>query len=511
MPLLFDPILAQTALQDQAVPILEALTGNSNLRNRGLRRFERDDPPPYTSSTESEEVDYVLPQSGPLPRSMIEVMTPPLSNDELEDLVRLWHGVGQPESVFQAEADMELERVEQYLPSWMYVGGPEAHVPHNIIARHIIKRRWEKLGVWNPAWGIPGRLKSQPKDNTITWKWWWEPQDDDGARRVTQSRFKRALFLRQNLRRGENNPVPPRSHLEPGADVSQAESFLISRPWYVKRIENIEEYERWHRIHTSERVRFEYNYTKQVREWWKERGDWREVWGERGNGKVTSWKWRHESPSPEPEDLTAIDGLNKYELPKADFDFTLSEIDALEEFNAPSPRTSPPIRPPRQSSYSPGRLFLPAYAVRQGASQEEVEEPRQRENEGPVHVDPVNRQGTSQEEQGEPLLDMGALLQRQPRRPVKANSVWENSRPLRRSARIANMKRKAEESSSPSPPSLPSKKTRKGKTTAKAQAVVEPDMAPKASKPRLRSKASRSMPAPGSGTRHERGPRTSEA
>ncbi|EJT68255.1 hypothetical protein GGTG_14165 [Gaeumannomyces tritici R3-111a-1] len=39
-----------------ANPALMALANNEHLRNHALRRFDRD-PPPYESSTESEEAD----------------------------------------------------------------------------------------------------------------------------------------------------------------------------------------------------------------------------------------------------------------------------------------------------------------------------------------------------------------------------------------------------------------------------------------------------------------------
>ncbi|KAK3382007.1 hypothetical protein B0H63DRAFT_217895 [Podospora didyma] len=55
MPPFFDRVHLHQAVSNQAVPVLEAIAVNDNLRS--LRRFERDDPPPYVSSTESEELD----------------------------------------------------------------------------------------------------------------------------------------------------------------------------------------------------------------------------------------------------------------------------------------------------------------------------------------------------------------------------------------------------------------------------------------------------------------------
>jgi hypothetical protein len=39
--------------------------------------------------------------------------------------------------------------------------------------RHSIKKRWERLGVWNPEWGIPHRVNEGPKDYG-EWSWVWD-------------------------------------------------------------------------------------------------------------------------------------------------------------------------------------------------------------------------------------------------------------------------------------------------------------------------------------------------
>ncbi|CAM1501636.1 Fc.00g036200.m01.CDS01 [Cosmosporella sp. VM-42] len=44
----------------------------------------------------------------------------------------------------------------------------------------------------------------------------------------------------------------------------------------------------------------------------------------------TSWKWLHESPSLEPENLAPIDNIQTSLLETTDVDFTPSEIDDLE-------------------------------------------------------------------------------------------------------------------------------------------------------------------------------------
>jgi hypothetical protein len=42
------------------------------------------------------------------------------------------------------------------------------------------------------------------------------------------------------------------------------------------------------------------------------------------------WKWRHESPTPEPDDLTQLNAMD-------DIDFTPSEMDAFEAMPPPLP------------------------------------------------------------------------------------------------------------------------------------------------------------------------------
>lgn len=107
-----------------------------------------------------------------------------------------------------------------------------------VLVRHNIKRRWEKLGVWNPDWGFPGR-KVRSNDDISEWRWKWQQHSSDGSGSsdsVTtdaQQLLIRALYLRQNLRRGENSPVLPRSHLKQNATALQAELFIITRPWFI--------------------------------------------------------------------------------------------------------------------------------------------------------------------------------------------------------------------------------------------------------------------------------------
>lgn len=323
------------------MPMLDALAANEELRSRSLRRFERDDPPPYASSTESEVFsdDYLEPPPPrELPEELIALMEQPITDEERKHIAFDLGDILNPVDRYHIEANREETRV------WKYRSNKIFHREQGIrrcgvFVRHNIKRRWEKLGIWNPEWGFAGR-NVQPNDNADGWNWRWEEQtaddsESDGFATRTKMRqlVARALRLRQNLRRGENAPVLPRSCLKQDATASQAESFIISRPWFIFRLELAEERKRYYRLSNEQQRRYPHSTYDQVIKWWKERGDWKEEFDRYDH--VTSWKWRHESPSPEPEDLTPINNMKDSPLDTMDMDFTPSEIDDLETIELP--------------------------------------------------------------------------------------------------------------------------------------------------------------------------------
>ena len=332
MPPFQHPSQIPAALRNQAMPALEYLAANDDARNRALNRFERDEPPPYISSTESEEFDDRLwaPPPDTLPEDLQTTIEQPLNQEEQR---RIAHNLGwemSASSRYREEARLENFRLLGYKHKLLFRGDhgkPRA----NIIIRHNIKRRWSKLGIWNPEWGIPGRLNERPEDKIAEWRWRWDRDITDRHEHGKQL-VKRALGLRQNLRRGETCPVQPRSHLQPDATASQAESFLISRPWFTWYLETSEESKRNTRLPSK----YWRSTAKHIVKRWKERGDWRERdLGHLRPSPVYSWKWRHESPSPEPEDLTPLTNIEDSPLEAVDMDFTPSEIDAFEEIPPP--------------------------------------------------------------------------------------------------------------------------------------------------------------------------------
>ncbi|KAM4065198.1 hypothetical protein HRG_004465 [Hirsutella rhossiliensis] len=346
MPPFIDQLQFYEALRNQANPAIEALAANDHARDRSLRRFERDDPPAYVSSTDTEELDDAFPMpppGGPLPQDVKDIMDPPITDDELQSIAFNLQEILRPAKFYYTECKFEGARLECYDHLNPMLTGKDGNRRIGVLARRNVKRRWERLGVWNPRWGFPGR-NVQPNDSVGTWKWRWQEDDPDGSSANGRQLVARALRLRQNLRRGESVPVPPRSCLEPDATASQAESFLISRPWFTFQIELGEEHARYDRLSMMQERRYPRIVRKQVVGWWRERGDWRDEFND--GLWVTSWKWRHESPSPEPEDLTHFtpsDHLKDSPLKLRDFnpletmDFTPSETDALEAIELPSP------------------------------------------------------------------------------------------------------------------------------------------------------------------------------
>ncbi|KAK4113274.1 hypothetical protein N656DRAFT_778811 [Canariomyces notabilis] len=351
MPRLLDEVQINNALQSEAFPALERLAANPDMHDRALRRFDRDEPPPYESSTEDEEENAMFhPALGLNANTVLDdfkdLMDAPLSDDEQREVAyRLYRNAQayDPGERYRTEQRIEQARVDSFAWSYhassdeakKYLGpGRVGRERRNIIVRRNIKRRWQKLGVWNPQWGIPDRQNNpQPNDNPSQWKWRWQHDSPAIDYKDPQHPITRAVRLRQGLRRNEHSPVPPRSRLQEDAPASQAESFIISRPWFMYSVEAWEETERFHRIPFEKRRLYREPMWKHVNERWKLRGDWREDWKHPSGEFAVGWKWRHESPSPEPEDLTPLNTM--------DMEFTPSEVDALEAIPPPTPPPEP--------------------------------------------------------------------------------------------------------------------------------------------------------------------------
>ncbi|AEO61386.1 hypothetical protein MYCTH_2311488 [Thermothelomyces thermophilus ATCC 42464] len=486
MPPLFDEAQIHNALRNEALPELARLAGDQRLRERALDRFDRDEPPPYLSSTDDEEyLENELPLgsdgSGVL-QEFVDLMKQPLTDAERDTVAMDLHFSGkvyQPGHRYHQEAVIEAQRIRRVCrelrpanaeaQKFLDFQGRAGDERLNILVRRNIKRRWRKLGVWNPQWGIPGRRNgTNPDDDASKWKWRW--QHGDAAAEWTPSAtataanpkhpITRALALRQGLLHGEHAPVPPRSRLPDDASASQAESFIISRPWFVFMAEYFEERERFYRIPPMKRRHYREPIAKPVIERWKSRGDWRDEWDQPVEGAyVPGWKWRHESPSPEPEDLTPLETM--------DLEFTPSEVDALEAIRPPTP---PPPPPPR--SHSPRHFPSGDQTVHSGTGLFSSH-PLPRAPPTPPAAD------DSAPEVPEPAQAAPQQQQQQPRRRPRQRKDEQPVQPVRRSARIAAMNKTKANPPPPPAPAPPPQARQSRQRAARAPVGEQPAGRPK--------------------------------
>ncbi|KAK1623877.1 hypothetical protein BDP81DRAFT_453943 [Colletotrichum phormii] len=328
MPHYLDRVALGRALQERANPLLEALAANDALHAHSLKRFESDEPPQYDSDSSSEyDEDDSLSED---PNTIIER---PLDEDEIKRIAFALGPQVSPGQLYLSESKREEKRIiDNCLGSVFHK--PKGIRRIGIVARHNMKKRWEKLGIWNPAWGFAGR-NVQSNDNFYEWRWKWDKDNAASDRHEWEEGIiKQMLILRKNLSRGEHVPVEPQPSLAQDATASQAESYFVSRPWFMFELEFTEEKQRLSRVSFKDQHKLPQNSSiGQVIERWKERGDWRDEYDEEG---VTSWRWRGESPSPEPEDLTPIQNMDSFDsLDATVIDFTPSELDELETNELP--------------------------------------------------------------------------------------------------------------------------------------------------------------------------------
>ncbi|KAI5859903.1 hypothetical protein GGS23DRAFT_607144 [Durotheca rogersii] len=455
-----------------AVPRILRLAADEDRRMNSLRRFDRDGPPPYVSSTESffSESGFFPPPLGrTMPEELVAIMEPPLDDKELNVAAEYLCSALRPDNRYYSDAKSEDRRLRAHHRSAtdIFKGVNGGHRT-GVIVRHNVKRRWEKLGVWNPQWGFAGR-GVQPADDFRKWAWqWlsdWVVDDEDRAYRHRFDAIISALRLRQNLRRGEYAPVAPHSHLGPDATPTQADAFLLSRPWFVFQMEVAEERERYQRLSQRDQRRYPYSPSDEVQKRWEERGHWRDAYNR--TQEVTAWKWQHESPSPEPEDLGPIDHMKACPLDAAAaMQFTPSEVDDLETIELPEseqPEGFWAIKEDDQPPYFPGQIGNPVATLEamdnRFAETEAMIKGQYEQQEKKALLEEHNAPEPEPKPLGPPPKRR-RLRQHRPSDDVdEAHDRGGQSLPppARRSARIAGMKRPAE----PQPlPAAPNKRPR---------------------------------------------------
>ncbi|KAF4511823.1 hypothetical protein G6O67_001031 [Ophiocordyceps sinensis] len=292
-------------LSQLVMPELQDMADNQPLLEQHLdRRFNRDDPPPYRSPSADEDDDdqdiyehlgfdllHPLQSLTAQDRAKIDnLIGEPLTETELIKAQRYFESsqpAYNPGRLYdKAAKDATLRAM---MPSYdgcplevrKSYNGRAGRQRLNVLIRHGIKKRWQSLGVWNPEWGIPGRVDSKPRDESFRWRWTWQGDTQErGAtlgfdHHVAQHPNSRAIRLRQGLRRGEAScvPPPPRHRLEPDASQSTAESFITSRPWYIYGLEQAEESVRLRRLSGRARRLYDEDHGVYVQTRWEESGE----------------------------------------------------------------------------------------------------------------------------------------------------------------------------------------------------------------------------------------------
>ncbi|EPE03905.1 hypothetical protein F503_01795 [Ophiostoma piceae UAMH 11346] len=488
MPPLYDEMHIANALRNEALPALHRLADRPGLRDRSLRRFEHDEPPPYESSTDTEdEVPFPVP-TGELSPAMRDRFDAPLDDQERREVASYLCRSYLAMIRYEEEELAERKRVDDWAKGHRCPdvrrllrplgSGEKIQLSDRrcaVVARHLVKRRWQKLGVWGPDWGIPEpEWYMGPETTSRNYnikRWPWQHNDIRNGENVPSNPIRRAVELRQGLRHGEHAPVPPRSHLTPSCSDAQAESFLTSRPWFQFELENLEYGFRHQRFDYQTQRKLEMTRTLQF---WKDRGDWQDKWGNRERGDVVGWKWRHESPSPEPEDLSGVEDIAGLEL-------TPSETDALESIPV-LPPTPPPVYidnptacmfPNLMPSGMPQRmLFMPAdglFMPADGPDDEAVDGESAADENRPPQPPPVlpPRHPRAEPRRGAAAEPLAPQVRRQrviKPRTTSGQSAAQLPRALmRRSARIAAM---AASQAPPVPPQpQPAQQTRQARRT----------------------------------------------
>ncbi|KAM4066440.1 hypothetical protein HRG_000541 [Hirsutella rhossiliensis] len=415
--------LGHRSLQELVMPELRHLANNTELLEKiRERRFNREEPPLCQSPSTPGEDEFHRFLHEPLSEAEIAeldlLIDEPLNQEELIETQKhfeMWQDAYNPGSRYRREAyhillSTPIARDNRKLHD-MFVRR-NGSLRLNVFTRHHIRKRWQRLGIWNPEWGIPGRVDEQTRDNSWLWKWKWQGDSPScGADRhgplLPQHPNSRAMRRRQGLRRGQWSPLRPRNSLAADASKAAAEDFITSRPWYTFYLEGEEERTRLSRVPESARSHYKENHLAYVAERWNE------------SKRVSDlgWKWENESPLSEPEEWTTMD-----------LDFSPSEIDALEAIPPPTPRPTARRRSPLKLSLSQCEEWCRTLYPRRDSASPEVQEaqPGQPHPQDaatfPTRPSPPRRSRSQEHEEAAPATKLPSS---------------ERAPKLRRSARIA--------------------------------------------------------------------------
>ncbi|RMD39360.1 hypothetical protein DV735_g5759, partial [Chaetothyriales sp. CBS 134920] len=276
------------------MPSLQQMEDDPAFLEYRERRFEQDDPPPPYSSCSTTRG----PTPDPLPQiqndiDLAELLRRPLSDHEI-DVIRSTFRNYDPRRRYNDEVRQEKERIDRawrrrdqnYVPLYRgpdLIGCPGQQREY-IMIRHSIKKRWQRLGVWDPEWGVPtGALGGETPESRAIRRYLQKKAHGNGS-----------LTL-QALEADGTAEVA----------VDDDESLITSRPWFMWALEVAEEETRLWR--NPERPETYIPARANVTARWKEKGWWKDSWSNNlpqdyDWRDLPGWKWKHESPSPEPPD-----------------------------------------------------------------------------------------------------------------------------------------------------------------------------------------------------------------
>ncbi|KAG7287132.1 hypothetical protein NEMBOFW57_006637 [Staphylotrichum longicolle] len=170
MPPFLDRAQLQNAIAGRALPALEQLAANPNRLDRSLdNRFERDDPPPYASSSEPECEEALFHPALAHPEKAVleefkEVIQIPLSDCESSRLVGTLNAIDlyAPGARYRNESRREHELISSFFirephgtRAKEFLKEKRGYQRRSVVVRHAIRKRWQRLGVWNPDWAFP--------------------------------------------------------------------------------------------------------------------------------------------------------------------------------------------------------------------------------------------------------------------------------------------------------------------------------------------------------------------
>ncbi|KAI2606490.1 uncharacterized protein GGS25DRAFT_533576 [Hypoxylon fragiforme] len=269
-----------------------------------------------------------------------EAQERPLDDKEKAEIVQQSRRCLTPRYLYTRDAMREARRIDAAHGPQLFAGR-RGRRRKGVLVRHNVKRRWQKLGIWNNVggvWGIPGRRKRRgardsDSDDCGSWQWWWlwwwrrlcDPIAD-----APEDLSSAAEIMRFSL--DQQHVAQPRP--APGTTTpADAQAFLASRPWFVYARSVVEEMVKRRRWRSSPPGSNPSEAEDAVRARWRERGDWDDArWDDDDDDAVHAWKWRWESPSPEPEDLGPVARMRAAPLEvAAEMGFTPSETDEMEE------------------------------------------------------------------------------------------------------------------------------------------------------------------------------------